>query len=329
MAVKKSKFIILKNRIKKLESGNPFFLSLHKLYISTTLRVMGPEKFTILKFKSRMGKDLDLKNPQSFNEKIQWLKLFYFQPFYRKCCDKYLVRDYLIEKLGKDIEPELLFVTQKPEEFSVNKIKCFPCILKISNGSGQNLIINSRDEYTDEYLRKEIKLMIYEANLNAKYGIEPQYLPDNPYIVVEKLLQTKEGKLPNDYKLIYINGELQFVYCSVDRSGANVRHMYDKDWNRMNAILLENATQEVFDKYMSTPSVECPKSFNKMKEIGDILSKDFPLVRLDFYDADGELYFGEVTLHHGGGFDRFYPEELDYEYGKKIVLPEKNYKVRI
>ena len=124
---------------------------------------------------------------------------------------------------------------------------------------------------------------------------------------------------------MYINGELQFVYCSVDREGANVRHLYDSEWNRMDAILLEDANRELFNRYIKTPSIECPKSFKEMKRIGSILAKDFPLVRLDFYDADGILYFGEITLHHGGGFDRFYPESLDYELGSKVILPEKNF----
>lgn len=329
LEMKDSKFIRLKNSIKKIEHENMFVLRCHRLFIGTLVKVMGPERFTKLKYKNRMGKSLDLKNPKQLNEKIQWLKLYYFQDFYRTCCDKYLIREYMISKFGQDYAPELLFVSKRVNDFSLSKIKKFPCILKISNGSGQNIIINNKNEYTDDDLIKKIRLMIYEANIHASFGCEPQYLPKEPYIVVEKLLQDKDGKLPNDYKLMYINGNLEYIYCSVDRMGLNVRHLYDKNWNRIDAILLENATEQKYREYMATKSIARPDSLDKMIGIGDVLAKDFPLVRLDFYDVDGDVYIGEITLHHGGGFDRFYPEKYDEIFGEKLKLPEKNFELKI
>lgn len=329
MAMKKSSFIELKNKIQKWEKNSKILLVLHRIVISSLIHILGVKKYTEVKYRNRIGEKLNLKDPQGFNEKIQWLKLYYFQPFYRKSCDKYLVREFLKEKLGNDIEPPLIFACQDVKDFKMDNITYYPCIIKISNGSGQNLIIHSKDEYSEAKLKKKIKLMIYAANNSARYSLESQYLPDHPYIVVEKLMLDSQGKLPNDYKLMYINGSLQFIYCSVDRTGLNVRHLYDKNWNRIEGLLLENATEEKFKKYMVTPSVPAPKSLNEMIRIGDILSKDFPLVRLDFYDCEGTLYFGEVTLHHGGGFDRFYPSSLDREYGSKIQLPEANFKLTI
>ena len=113
-----------------------------------------------------------------------------------------MVREYLIEKIGKDIEPPLIFACQSIEDFSLSKISSYPCIVKISNGSGQNLIIHDKDEYTEEYLKKKLKLMVYEADNSARYSLEPQYLPKDAYIVVEKLMLDSNGKLPNDYKLM-------------------------------------------------------------------------------------------------------------------------------
>ncbi len=327
--MKKSKFIELKNRIQKMEKDSMFLLMLHRFVISSLIHLLGVRKYTEIKYRNRIGKKLNLDNPVGFNEKIQWLKLYYFQPYYRKSCDKFLVREYLKEKLGSDIEPPLVFACQDIKEFSLSRITDYPCIIKISNGSGQNLILHHKDEFSEEYILKKLRLMIYEANNSARYSLESQYLPDNPYIVVEKLMLDSNGKLPNDYKLMYINGHLEFIYCSVDRSGLNVRHLYDRNWNRIEGLLLENATEEKYKRYMATPSVPAPKSLEEMIKIGDVLSKDFPLVRLDFYDCDGDLYFGEVTLHHGGGFDRFYPASLDAEYGSKIVLPQANFKLKI
>lgn len=329
MEIKKSKFIVFKNKIQKWEKNSLPLLRVHRFVISSLIHIMGVKAYTELKYKNRIGKKLNLAIPVGFNEKIQWLKLYYFQPFYRKSCDKYLVREYLIEKIGKDIEPPLLFACQSVDDFSLSKITSYPCIVKISNGSGQNLIIQSKDEYTEEYLKKKLRLMVYEADNSARYSLEPQYLPKNAYIVAEKLMLDSKGKLPNDYKLMYINGNLEFIYCSVDRTGLNVRHLYDRNWNRIDGILLENATEEKYKKYMATPSVPAPKSLAKMIEIGDLLSKDFPVVRLDFYDCEGELFFGEVTLHHGGGFDRFYPDYMDEEYGRKIQLPQSNFTLKL
>lgn len=325
--MKNSKFIVLKNKIQKMEKDSKFLLRIHRFVISNLIQIMGIRPYTEFKYKNRIGRGLNLDNPKGFNEKIQWLKLYYFQDFYRKSCDKYLVREYLKEKIGSDIEPPLIFACQKIEDFSLSKINYYPCIIKISNGSGQNLIINKEGEYSEDYIMDKLNHMIYEADNSARYSLEHQYLPKDAYIVVEKLMLDSKGKLPNDYKLMYINGKLEFIYCSVDRTGINVRHLYDCNWNRIDGILLENATEEKYKKYMATDSVPAPKSLEEMKAIGDVLSKDFPLVRLDFYDCDGKLYFGEVTLHHGGGFDRFYPESLDLEYGSKINLPSKNFEL--
>lgn len=327
--MKNSKFIVLKNKVQKMEKNSMFLLRLHRFVISSLIHIMGVKSYTEFKYKNRIGSKLDLKNPQSFNEKIQWLKLYYFQDFYRKSCDKFMVREYLKEKIGQDIEPPLIFACKDIDDFSLSKITYYPCIVKISNGSGQNLIINNENEYSEDFIVKRLKHMVYEANNSARYSLEHQYLPKDAYIVVEKLMMDSNGRLPNDYKLMYINGKLEFIYCSVDRTGLNVRHLYDRNWKRIDGILLENATEEKYKKYMATESVPAPKSLEEMKKIGDVLSKDFPLVRLDFYDCDGTLYFGEVTLHHGGGFDRFYPSELDVFYGSKIILPESNFKLSI
>lgn len=291
--------------------------------------INGPERMIKKRFEKEVGKKLNLSIPKTFNEKIQWLKLNYFQSFYIQACDKFLMHDYLKKNVGKDYGVPILLATKNIEDLRMESIKTFPCILKISNGSGQNLIIRNKDEYTDNELQSMVKQMIYKANTHAMFSCESQYLTKSPYIVVEKLLKTKSGKIPNDYKLFYLNGELTFIYCSVDRLGENVRHLYDVNWNRIDAVFLPGDARKKYDRHMTSKSINRPSSFEKMKELGSKLSKDFPLLRVDFYDVDGQLYIGELTLHHGSGFDNFYPEKYDEIYGRKLKLPKKNYTLKI
>ena len=131
--------------------------------------------------------------------------------------------------------------------------------------------------------------------------------------MVEKLLLTHEGKIPNDYKLHFFNGKLGFVYCSIDREGGNYRNMYDPDWKPL---------------YFSWgghdedrgPEISPPASFPEMLRIGSEIAKMFHYVRVDFYDVDGKLYYGEITFHHGGGYNRFIPESYDRYFGDMLDL---------
>ena len=293
-------------------------------WIRLCIFLLGERKWTEQIYAKEMGTRPNLEHPMTLNEKTVWLKLNYFQPFYLQCCDKYKIHDFLRERLGEDYAPKLLYVTKDPKELSVSKIQQFPCIIKVSNGSGSNLIVNSKEQYSDPYLQKFFKLQMIRANVHTATSREHQYLEKDAYIVVEELLQQPEGGLPNDYKFLCINGELQFIYCSIDRLGSNVRHVYDEHWNRLHFIWVKNADKELFDRYDNSPSIKAPQNFEKMKQLAKELAKDFPLVRVDFYEVGTQLYIGEITLHHGSGSDKFYPEKYDLIYGEKLSLPPQN-----
>ena len=136
-------------------------------------------------------------------------------------------------------------------------------------------------------------------------------------LLIEKLLLTEEGKIPNDYKLNYINGELEFIYVSVDREGGNYRNIYDKNWEPLNF----HWTSKKSITGLRGPEIRPPASFIQMKEIGKEIAKEYPYVRVDFYDVDGDLYVGEITHFHGGGFDSFHPSDYDLSFGQKLKLP--------
>lgn len=288
------------------------------------IRLFGEERWESKRFFLLTGKYPNLKAPGTLNEKIAWLKINYFEDFFIKSSDKYLVHDYLKEKLGSDLAPRLLFVTQDPKEINFENIKQFPCIVKVSNGSGSNLIIRDKGQFSESYLQHFFAMEIEKSNLHAVMSLEHQYEIKKPYIVVEELLNDGKGGIPNDYKFLYINGKLEFIYCSVDRLGANVRHVYDSDWNRLHFAWVAGANEKVFERYDSSTSIKAPKHFGEMKEVSAKLAEDFPLVRIDFYETEQRIYVGEITLHHGSGHDMFYPEEYDKIYGDKLTLPQKN-----
>ena len=304
--------------------NNLYFLRFLLIFKRIQLFVLGEKKMESRYFKKCNGYDLNLDNPQTLNEKTAWLKINYLQDYYYKSCDKYFIHDYLKEKLGYDYAPSLYFVTQNPKELNCKNITRFPCIIKVSNGSGSNLIVRSNEQYSEDFLQSYFSKHLLLSDLHTIKTLEHQYESGTQYIVVEELLQDSNGGIPNDYKFLYINGELEFVYCSVDRLGANVRQIYDKDWNRLHFIWVENANETIYEKYDSSASIAKPKNFEKMYELSSKLAQDYPLVRIDFYETDNSVYIGEITLHHGSGHDRFYPESYDLLYGKKLRLPQKN-----
>jgi hypothetical protein len=298
------------------------------LYDGIRIFVMGENNWVKKIYYKMIGKKLDLQNPKTLNEKISWLKLNYMEDFYVECCDKYLLHNYLIKKLGRDYAPKLLFASKDIGEFDLDKIESFPCIMKTSNGSGSNLIIWNKEQYTNKYLRHYFKREVILSNRHAMTSCEHQYLKSNPFIIVEELLQDKNGGIPNDYKFVCINGRLEFIYCSVDRLGTNVRHVYDKEWNRLHFIWVANADKDKFDRYDSSPSIEKPRHYSEMIGMAEKIAKDFPMVRVDFYETDQNVYIGEITLHHGSGCDSFYPDCFDLTYGQKLELPKANRKHR-
>lgn len=281
-----------------------------------TIEIFSAEYISKKLYKSVFGKNPDLKNPQTLNEKIQWLKLNVKRDFTTQLVDKYAVREYFAKNFGEEYLIPLMFETTNYRDIKLENMPDCPCIVKANHNSGSYQII--RDKYKVDYSKLRLKCWYWLSYNYYRAGKEWQYKNINPRrIIVEKLLMTKDGKIPNDYKLHYINGELQFVYVSYDREGVNDRCIYDENWNRLPFVWVPAST---YKPTMNTSDVSCPSSFEKMKEFGSIIAKDFKYVRVDFYDVDGKLYFGEITLHHGGGTDKFFPEKYDLIYGEKLKL---------
>lgn len=296
-----------------------YFVEMVKYYFfKIGFTILGDRLVQKIKYRIIFGRKLDFNNPDTLNAKIHWLKLNVREDFHTIVADKYAAREWLSERFGKEYLIPLLFKTDDWKEVKPENIPHEPCIIKSNNGCGDYFIIKDFSEYTDEdwaIIRNDCRIWM-SKNLYYK-GQEWQYKNMKPCVIVEKLLQTKDGKVPNDYKLNYFNGNLEFVYCSVDREGGNWRNIYDADWN---PLPFHWVPKKSYRKDLRGPEIEPPASFEKMKEIGAEIAKLFKYIRVDFYDVDGHLYYGEVTLHHGSGADPFFPDKYDFIYGDKLKL---------
>lgn len=276
-------------------------------------KLYGDKKMSEHRYKIVFGRDINWDNPQTLNEKIHWLKLNDRKPIYSIWADKYGSRAYIAEHFGEEYLVPLIFKTDRVKELNPDNIHEFPCVVKSNHASGCYRIYRSADEVNWKELRKECKTWL-KMNYYAQ-SQEWQYKKIKRYIIVEKMLQTKSGKIPNDYKLHFLDGKLAFIYCSIDREGDNYRQIYSPDWKvlpfRWDG---KNKPQTNF-----TP-IPKPITFDKMVEIGQHFADKMHYVRVDFYDVDGKLYCGEITLHHGSGLDKFEPEKYDLKYGQMIDL---------
>lgn len=292
--------------------------AIYELWLLKNYRRFSPEQLVRRRFKRIFGREIDLQHPQTFNEKIQWLKLNERHDYYPICADKYAMKKWVADLLGtEEYNVPVLYHTPDWRAITPETVNQFPCIVKPNHSSHDYMILRSAEEVNWKQLRRCCRFW-----LKRNYYMESQewqYRDIPRQIVVEPLLETKEGKIPNDYKLNYLNGKLEFVYVSYDREGINARCVFDESW-KVIPFYWGNSNQK---EYVPCPvAIPKPASFEKMKEIGAKIAKFFKYVRVDFYDVDGKLYVGEITLYHGGGFDKFRPQEYDAMYGAKLNLSE-------
>ena len=268
------------------------------------------------KFEKIFSRKVNWESPQTLNEKIQWLKLFGFEDFHTICADKYRVREYLLKKFGDNrCQIPILYVTDDWRNITLDNIPDVPCVVKANHTQGDVWIIKKKDEVDIDKLRTDCR---WALRRNLYYETqEPQYRDIKPLIIIEKLLLDHEGRIPNDYKLHFFNGKLEFIYCSIGRETINKRNIYDAEWKPLH-FNWSGKTRNIKNK--RGPEIPPPPSFEEMKRMGSEIAKDFKYVRVDFYDVDGIPYLGEITLHHGSGTDVFVPEEYDNIYGAKLNL---------
>ena len=280
------------------------------------IKILGDEKILRKDFYNKMGFWPDIKNPKTMAEKIQWIKLYDRKSFNTLAADKLKVRDFYREKFGEDYIVPLICKFDSWRDISLEKLPNEPFIIKANTGTSTWQIVRNKKDLDIQKLKKNCRRWM---NMNHYYvSQEWQYKNIKPCILVEKLLVDRYGKIPVDYKLHYINGELQFIYCVVDREGDAYRAMFSPTWE-----LLPFQWVSVKNHSQIRTDIDEPKPINleKMIEFGNEIAKNFKYyVRVDYYEIEGKLYFGEITMHHGSGMNKFYPPEAEMEYADKMII---------
>ena len=302
------------------KSGRFFFWPLIKL-----CEFMGnytPELLLKIRYRYVFKKPLDLKNPQDLNEKILWAKLYSDTTQWTRLADKYEVRRY-IEEIGLgDTLVKLYAAWFKKDDVDFDALpETF--IIKANNGDGKgtNKII-CKSKLTPEQRQEYIDMIgewLSRKNIGALHA-EPHYKNMLPCVIAEEVLPLEKGSTSlTDYKMWCFNGKCYYTWVCNDRSaGGNSAHVmtYDMEWNAHPEFSVFNSD------YLKGEIMPKPKNFDKMVEIAEKLSAGFPELRVDLYNIDGKIYFGEMTFTSQGGFMDYLSPEFIKELGSKFDIKD-------
>ena len=273
------------------------------------------ERYLKLVWRARTGKKLDLEKPVTYNEKLQWLKLNYRTSLQTKCVDKYRVREYVSECGLENILVDLLAVYDRPEDVDFDKLPT-PCFIKCNNSSGGNMIYSKEKGIDKKQFVKSFKKLLRRNTFC--YGREWPYKDVVPKIVVEKVLRDNDGNLPVDYKFFCFNGKTEFVFVNKDVCSEEGKHRTDDTWNVFDLNL--KPLDFKIGRCDSNYHVDIPKNWDEMIRVSEILARPFPHCRIDLYNVDGRIFFGEITFFHQSGFVEIEPIEWNIKYGDLLDI---------
>lgn len=277
-----------------------------KLFLKKVLPKKTVTKYRISKM---LGYSVNIGTPKTFNEKIQWLKLYYKKKIITSLADKVAVRAYVSKTIGANY---LIPIHGIYNHYSEIDFKALPetFALKAAHGSKWNIICQSKKELNETQLYKNIKK--WAKSNYYWYGYEYAYKNIPPRFICEQLILDQNNQIPKDYKIFCFDGIPQFIQVDSDRFVKHTRAIYDTKWTRQPFELgFESSKSD------DTP----PQNLHKMLSIAESLSKDFPFVRVDLYDCDKQIYFGEMTFYPGEGSEQFKPQKWDRILGDFLNLP--------
>lgn len=278
--------------------------------IRYALSFLPDELYIQLNYFAHFGRFANLKEPVTYNEKLNWLKLHDHNPLYTKLVDKYEVKKYVSDVLGPQYVIPTLGVWDSFDEIRFEDMPN-KFVLKCTHDSEGLIIVKEKELLDVNFARSKLNKAL---NQNFYYiGREWPYKDVKPRIIAEKYMEDDvDGEL-RDYKFFCFDGEPKALFIATERGVNDVKFdYYDLDFNHLN----------IKQKYKnSSKYIRKPSNFNTMMEFSRILSNEMPHVRVDFYEVNGKLYFGEMTFYHFSGFMPFEPKEWDVIFGQWLQLP--------
>lgn len=273
-------------------------------------KLMSDKYYIKVIWKQIMGYPLDLRHPKTFNEKLQWMKLYDRNPLYTDLVDKYKVKQWVADRIGAEHVIPTLAVYDSVDEIDISQLPD-QFVLKCNHDSGGVVICKDKSSFDFEAAKAKLKKS-FEHNFYWDYREWP-YKNVKRKIFAEKFMKDVN---PNedllDYKLFTFNGEPKIIEVDFDRFKNHKRNIYDTAWNYIEAqIGYPNAKEHV---------VERPDALGEMLDLSRKLAQGMKQVRTDFYLIDSKVYFGEMTLIHGGGTEKFMPEALGLEMGEMFQI---------
>lgn len=269
---------------------------------------MSDEQYARFRYWLELDEWPDLENPQTFTEKIQYIKLYQRNELRKKVADRIKARDYVSQRVGED---HLIPLIGNYNELTPDVWDKLPTqfVLKANHGCEMLKII--RDKYQSDYNNVYRQTEEWKNTDYSKIGREWVYEDLPRTILAEKLLLDSGNSIPEDYKFFCFHGQVKIIQIDFDRFGNQRRNLYNRNFNRIDARLL-------YPNY--NKPVEKPENLRNAIEIAEILSAEFNFIRVDLYLMENKIYFGELTNYPGNGFKPFEPRAMNYEIGKLLNL---------
>lgn len=282
-----------------------------KYIISVLLfHVLSDENYLKIRYYISFHKKLNLMSPKSFNEKLQWLKLYNRNPKYTEMVDKYEVKQIVSNIIGDDYIIPTYGLYENVDDIDFLSLpKSF--VIKCTHDSGSVIICNNKDEINIRKIKRRLSFFLKKNHFFA--GREWPYKNVKPRIIIEEYIEDSKYKELRDYKFYCFNGVVKMYFISKGRKDG--KPLYDYFDRNGNFIDLR------WGKNNSGGKVEKPINLEEMISKAEALSNGIPEVRVDFYEANGKVYFGEMTFFDGCGFERIEPEKWDMILGEWLILP--------
>ena len=261
-------------------------------------------------YKTYMNRECNIDNPQTLTEKIQWLKIYDSTFIKSYCADKITIHDYCIEKLQKDICIPIIKVYNNVNEINYNDLPD-KFVIKCNHGSGMNIIVKDKNKLNKEQIKtKLIKWLNTDYTFSLGYELHYKNIPHK--ILIEEYKENIGNSDLTDYKFYCFNGKPEFCQVITDRhNGEKISH-YDMEWNYK--------PEYDWIEFGSISNLPKPKHYDKMIKYAELLSKDFKLVRIDFYEVNDTIYLGELTFTPMSGFIKYKNKNTDSILGSKLKL---------
>lgn len=299
----------VKNKILRVIKNPYVFLA--KL-VNGKAHFLSDKRYLNIMYRAVFDKKIDWVNPKTYNEKLQWLKLYDRRPEYTIMVDKYAAKEHVSKIIGSQYIIPTLGIWDRFDDIDFASLPD-QFVLKCTHDSGGLVIVKDKSDFDMTAARKKI-----EACLKKNYfwkGREWPYKNVHPRIIAEKYMVDESNSELKDYKIYNFNGDPKFIEVDYDRFKSHKRNIYNIDWDYLD-IMMQYPNDS--NKYISRP-----KALDIMLEAAKKLSKDIPHLRTDFYSIDDKIYFGEMTFYSSSGFMKITPDIWDERIGDWIELPSK------